>query len=103
MKAFVSWSGGKEASLSFYRAMQNNDVEISYLLNMIAENGEHSRTHGIDSRLLQLQADALGVPIIQQKTSWQTFRGYRLLLIFSSFFYFIPGIYCLLTEKPFNY
>ncbi len=74
MKTFVSWSGGKEASLSFYRATQNKDFEVSYLLNMIAEDGEHSRTHGIGSMLLQLQADALGIPIIQQKTSWQTYE-----------------------------
>lgn len=74
MKAFISWSGGKEASLSFYRAIQNKGVEVSYLLNMIAEDGAHSRTHGIGSRLLQLQADALGIPIIQRKTSWQTYE-----------------------------
>jgi len=74
MKAFISWSGGKEASLSFYRAMQNKGIEVSCLLNMIAEDGEHSRTHGIGSMLLKLQADALGIPIIQRKTSWQTYE-----------------------------
>lgn len=75
MNTFVSWSGGKEASLSFYRAMHNKDVEVSCLLNMVAEDGEHSRTHGIGSGLLRLQADALGIPIIQRKTSWQTYEN----------------------------
>lgn len=74
MKAFVSWSGGKDASLSFYRAMQNEDVEVACLLNMISEDGGHSRTHGISSGLLQVQADALGIPIIQPKTSWQEYE-----------------------------
>ncbi|MEW6007910.1 MAG: hypothetical protein AB1595_07205 [bacterium] len=35
MKAFVSFSGGKESMLVLYRAMQNPDIEISHLLNMI--------------------------------------------------------------------
>jgi len=74
MKTFVSWSGGKEASLSFYRAIQNRDIEVSCLLNMMAEDGERSRTHGICSGWLRLQADAMGIPIIQRKTSWQTYE-----------------------------
>jgi diphthine-ammonia ligase len=74
VKTFISWSGGKEASLSFYRAIQNRDIEVACLLNMMAEDGEHSRTHGIGSGWLRLQADALGIPIIQRKTSWQTYE-----------------------------
>ncbi|MBW2648893.1 MAG: ATP-binding protein, partial [Deltaproteobacteria bacterium] len=32
--AFVSWSGGKDAALSCYRAMK--DFHVTYLLNMVA-------------------------------------------------------------------
>jgi len=74
IKAFVSWSGGKETSLSFYKAAQNQDVEIAYLLNMVSEDGKHSRTHGVSSELLKAQAKAIGIPIIQRKAAWETYE-----------------------------
>ncbi len=74
MKAFISWSGGKETSLSCYRAMRDKDIEVSYLLNMVSEDGKHSRSHGIGSYLLKLQAEAIGIPIIQKATSWQNYE-----------------------------
>jgi len=73
MKAFVSWSGGKETSLACYRAMQKN-FGIRYLLNMVSEDGEYSRSHGITSKLLRLQAEEIGVPIVQRKTTWNTYE-----------------------------
>ncbi len=74
MRAFISWSGGKETSLSCYKAMQDQNIKVTYLLNMISEDGKHSRTHGISSELLRLQAEAIGIPIIQKKTSWKTYE-----------------------------
>ena len=74
IKAFVSWSGGKDASLSFCKAAQSQDVEIAYLLNMISEDGKHSRTHGISSELLKAQAKAIDIPIIQRRTTWETYE-----------------------------
>lgn len=66
MKAFVSWSGGKDSCLSCYEAKQSKDIEVSYLLNMISEEGKHSRSHGVSSDLLRVQAEAIGIPIIQK-------------------------------------
>lgn len=74
MKVFVSWSGGKETSLSCYRVMRRKDIEVVYLLNMISEDGKHSRSHGISSNLLRLQAEAIGIPIVQRRTTWKTYE-----------------------------
>ena len=74
MKAFASWSGGKDSCLSCYEATQSKDIEVSYLLNMISEDGKHSRSHGISSDLLRLQAKAIGIPIIQRKTAKKTYE-----------------------------
>ena len=74
MKAFVSWSGGKESSLACYRAMQTENIAVNYLLNMIAEDCKHSRSHGISSIILQLQAEALEIPIVQRRTSWESYE-----------------------------
>lgn len=74
MKAFVSWSGGKECNLSCYKAMQDKEIEVIYLLNMVTEDGSHSRTHGITSGLLRSQAEAIGIPIIQRNSRWDNYE-----------------------------
>jgi uncharacterized protein (TIGR00290 family) len=73
-KAFVSWSGGKDIALSFYRARQSGDLEITRLLNMASEDGSRSRSHGISSKILQRQADAIGVRLVQGLTGWDRYE-----------------------------
>ena len=74
MKAFVSWSGGKDSCLSCYEATKSKDIEVSYLLNMISKDGKNSRSHRISSDLLRLQAEAIGIPVIQRKTTRKTYE-----------------------------
>lgn len=74
MKAFCCWSGGKESALSYYRSKKEKKIEISCLLNMVNKNGKHSRTHRISSALLKAQAKAIGVPLIQRKTTWKNYE-----------------------------
>jgi len=71
--AFVSWSGGKDAALSYYRAMK--DFQITYLLNMVAEDGRISRSHGIRTDVVRMQAEAMGLPIVQPRSSWETYEA----------------------------
>ena len=71
--AFCSWSGGKESALSLYLA-QKKGIDIQYLLNMISESGKHSRTHGVSARCLKIQARALGIPVVQRKTTWKDYE-----------------------------
>ncbi len=70
---FVSWSGGKESCLACYKAMQRGFI-ISHLLNFVDEYGERSRSHGLRIELLRAQSDALGIPIIQRPTAWETYE-----------------------------
>ncbi|MFH1564155.1 MAG: diphthine--ammonia ligase [Nitrospirota bacterium] len=69
IKAFCCWSGGKDSTLSLYRARQGQQIEVTHLLNMLAEDGEHSRSHGIRAELLKTQASAIGIPIVQRKAT----------------------------------
>jgi diphthine-ammonia ligase len=71
--AFCSWSGGKESVLSLFRAIRSG-VNVVRLVNMMTEDGAHSRTHGITAELIQLQAKALGIPLIQRPASWDTYE-----------------------------
>ncbi|MBU0599284.1 diphthine--ammonia ligase [bacterium] len=69
IKAFCCWSGGKDSALSLYRAQQDQQIEVTHLLNMLAEDGEHSRSHGIRAELLKTQASAIDIPIVQRKAT----------------------------------
>ena len=68
MPVFVSWSGGKDSCLAGYRAAISN-LKVSYLVNMITRDGKRSWTHGLTPRLLQMQARAIGIPLIQRRTT----------------------------------
>jgi diphthine-ammonia ligase len=72
LKAFVSWSGGKDAALSCHRAMK--DYEVTCLLNMVSEDGATSRAHGVRTDVLRMQAEAMELPIVQRRTSWETYE-----------------------------
>jgi diphthine-ammonia ligase len=73
VKAFSSWSGGKECALATYRAISQGH-KVLCLLNFVSEDGERSRSHGTKVGVLALQAEAVGIPLIQVKTSWENYE-----------------------------
>ncbi|MEA3442577.1 MAG: diphthine--ammonia ligase [Chloroflexota bacterium] len=73
MKVFSSWSGGKESALATYKAISQGH-EVLYLVNFVSEDGKRSRSHGIKANVLALQAEAMGIPLIQVKTSWEDYE-----------------------------
>lgn len=73
-KCFSSWSGGKESALALYRAKEQGYTP-SYLLNFISEDGQRSRSHGLAAEAIRVQAQAMGVPIVQVGTSWEQYEA----------------------------
>lgn len=73
VKAFCSWSGGKESMLSLYK-VQKEGIEVKYLLNMLREDGKYSRSHGLSTDLLKKQAECIDIPLIQARSSWQDYE-----------------------------
>jgi len=69
-KAFVSWSGGKDSALACYNAIKNDKEKVTYLLNMLSENGTHSRSHHLSVSALKAQAEAMKIPIVQRQATW---------------------------------
>ncbi len=63
---FTSWSGGKDCCLACYRAVARG-LKVRYLANMVAEDGKRSYSHGLAPRVLEAQAQAIGIPLIQQR------------------------------------
>jgi uncharacterized protein (TIGR00290 family) len=72
-KAFVSWSGGKDCCQSAYKAQQKG-YQLKYLLNMVNPEVERSCSHGISSRWIKLQAEAMGIPILQPHTNGKDYE-----------------------------
>lgn len=68
MKAFVSWSSGKDCMYALYRFLQNPENEVVCLLNMSDAGGEKSRSHGITNELICKQAEHLNLPLLQKPT-----------------------------------
>lgn len=67
---FCSWSGGKDSSLALYKAIQAGGLP-SFLLTMMIETGDRSRSHGTPTNVLEEQARCIGIPIRFCSTSWQ--------------------------------
>jgi diphthine-ammonia ligase len=73
-RAFVSWSGGKDCCLACYRAQQQG-LEVCSLFNMAREDGARSRSHGFSTELLNMQARAMGLPLVQGQATWDDYEA----------------------------
>ena len=63
-----SWSGGKDSCLACYKAMQQG-YRVKYLLNLISREYKRCCFHGIEAKLLQLQAELISIPLIQKEVT----------------------------------
>lgn len=68
MRVIASWSGGKDSCLACYKAKLEG-YEVSYLVNFISKEFKRVCFHGIEDRLLKLQAQVIGIPIAQKETT----------------------------------
>jgi len=66
-QVFTSWSGGKDSCFACYQATVSG-LKVRYLLNMITEDGKRSWTHGLSTALMQVQSQAIGIPLVQRQT-----------------------------------
>lgn len=74
MKAFVSWSGGKDCMLALHRIKKSAKYEISALINMCSDTSEKSRSHGLPGSLLRRQAFAIRTPILQPRSGFNNYE-----------------------------
>ncbi len=74
-KVIASWSGGKDSCLACYTAISEG-YDVSYLVNFISQEYQRVRFHGTEARLIQLQAQVIGIPLLQKETT-PTPEGYE--------------------------
>ncbi len=67
-KVIASWSGGKDSCLACATALSQGH-DISCLVNFISHDYQRVRFHGTEARLIQLQAEAIGIPLLQKQTT----------------------------------
>jgi diphthine-ammonia ligase len=70
----ASWSGGKDSCSAYWKATSQG-LKVSHLLNFIHADSTKAMSHGLDSKLIALQAQAMGLPILQQKVTWETYEA----------------------------
>jgi uncharacterized protein (TIGR00290 family) len=68
-----SSSGGKDSLLALWYARAQG-LGARTQLTMFDETGLRSRSHGIPKRLIELQAESLGMDLIAPSASWKTYE-----------------------------
>jgi len=79
-RAVVSWSGGKDCCLAFYRSLDQFDVVG--LITTMTEDGSRSRSHGLRPALLAKQAESLGLRHFSERSTWDHYeQAFERLLV----------------------
>jgi len=62
-KIILSWSCGKESAMAYSRFQQDTRYTVATLLTTVTEDYERVSMHGVRTRLLEKQAQILGLPL----------------------------------------
>lgn len=73
MNILCSWSGGKDSCFALMKA-KDQGYTPKVLLNVLNEDGQISRSHGIPSNVLNAQGKAAGLPIHLIQSSWNDYE-----------------------------
>jgi diphthine-ammonia ligase len=73
MSYISSWSGGKDSCLAAYLAL-GKGYKISHLVNFISQEFKRVSFHGTEAKLIQLQSQAIGIPLLQKQTTWESYE-----------------------------
>ena len=76
----VLFSGGKDSCLALHKARQEG-YDIRYLLNILPMNKDSFMFHKPDLKLLEKQAEMLGIKIIIQKPiQWVALNQFKIFV-----------------------
>lgn len=69
MRVAVLYSGGKDSNYALYWALKQGGFEVKYLVSMVSESDESYMYHVPNIHLTELQARAIGIPLVKGFTS----------------------------------
>lgn len=61
----IAWSGGKDSALALRAIRRSNAFQIAALITTFHRGRERNAMHGIAREIIQAQADALGLPLVE--------------------------------------
>lgn len=67
-QAACFFSSGKDSCLALYKVVQQG-YKVRFLLNFISQEYKRVSFHGARSDLVKLQAEVLGIPLLQKETT----------------------------------
>ncbi len=73
MRAFCSWSGGKDSCLALHRAASS--VKPVRLVTMMIEDGSRSRSHGLRPEVIEAQSEAMGLSLSMRSVTWEGYEA----------------------------
>lgn len=74
----ASWSG-KESCFACYKAILEG-FKVSHLLNFVSKD-ERCMSHGLHSKLIAAQSQAIEIPIVQRQVTWDTYeQGFKIAI-----------------------
>ena len=71
--ALCSWSGGKDSCYALIQAITQG-FQPAVLLNVLNEEGQISRSHGIPKAILEAQSRLAQIPIKTVSSSWNDYE-----------------------------
>lgn len=74
MNFVTSWSGGKDSCYAMMQAVALG-LKPKVLLNMMNENGQVSRSHGLPLSILRQQAQKMNLPIVTIPATWNEYEA----------------------------
>jgi diphthine-ammonia ligase len=74
MKVIISWSGGKDSSFAYYKALKANFSVVSLVTFM--HTADKSNFHGIKADILDEQAKSIGIQIHKSVTEPESYEKY---------------------------
>ncbi|MET4082142.1 uncharacterized protein (TIGR00290 family) [Pedobacter sp. UYP30] len=60
-----NWSGGKDSTLALHHVLQDDTLEVKYLLTTISEAYNRVSMHGLRVSLLRRQAESIGIKLYE--------------------------------------
>jgi uncharacterized protein (TIGR00290 family) len=62
-KVLVTWSGGKDSAMALYELQLLRTYEVLALITTVTEEHNRVSMHGVQTALLERQAESLGLPV----------------------------------------
>ena len=67
VKVVMNWSSGKDAALAYHLLSKDERHRVTHLLTTLSAEHERVFMHGVREKLLDMQAERMGLPLIKVK------------------------------------